>query len=178
MSNAAIPHSIDDEPLLYEFEAQLDVVPIGLVPEGIRMANSFEGRVRRGILEGARVWGIDHFVLRNDGVGLIDAQKTISRDDVHLFEHVRGYCLPPADLPMPPLEALLAPDFEWPDIPFAIQGFSSFRAAAPELRHLNRALAAIDGWASFATGALVVQTRLLPHRGLVPPLDRAPRIAA
>ena len=165
-----------DEPSLYQFEAQLEVVPIGLVPEGIRMANTFEGRVVRGILEGGRVWGIDHFVLRNDGVGILDAQKTISLGDVHLHEHVHGYCLPPDDLELPPLEALLEPGFEWPDIPFAIQGFSYFRAAAPELVHLNRALAAIDGWASFATGALVVETRLLKHQGRVAPLNRAPKL--
>ena len=168
--------TVREEPSLYQFEAQLEVVPIGLVPEGIRMANTFEGRVVEGILRGGRVWGIDHFVLRNDGVGILDAQKTISLGDVHLHEHVHGYCLPPEDLELPPLEALLEPGFEWPDVPFAIQGFSYFRAAAPELVHLNRALASIDGWASFATGALVVETRLMRHQGRVRPLDRAPRL--
>ena len=156
----------DPEPgrLLYRFEAQLDVVPIGLVPEGIRMANSFDGRVTAGDFEGARVWGVDHFLLRSDGVGIVDAPKTISGDDFHLFEHVRAYCLPPKGLEMPPLEAVLDPGFEWPDILFPIHGFSTFRAANPELEHLNHAVARIDGWVDFTTGGLAVETRLVEHR--------------
>lgn len=150
-------------PLLYRFEAQLEVTPIGLVPEGIRMANAFEGRVTRGIMEGARVWGIDHLLLRSDGVAVIDAQKAISQGDTHLYEHVRGYGLPPQGLQMPPLETLLDPSFEWPDVLFPILGSSTFRAAAPELQYLNRAISRIDGWFSFATGSLVIETRLMSH---------------
>lgn len=172
------PNGGDEEPrrgrFLYRFEAQLDVVPIGLVPEGIRMANTFDGRVTAGRFEGARVWGIDHFILRRDGVGIVDAPKTISGHEIsgrpvsdggfHLFEHVRAYSLPPAGLEMPPLEAILEPDFEWPDILFPIQGFSTFRAAHRELAHLNRAIARIDGWVDFTTGGLAVETTLVEHR--------------
>ncbi len=160
-----------DAPLLYRFEAELEVVPIGLVPEGLRMANRFEGRVTAGILEGARVWGIDHLLLRSDGIAIIDAQKTLSLGDTHLYEHVRGYGLPPDGLEMPPLEVLLDPSFEWPDVPFPVLGSSTFRAAAPELEALNRAVARVDGWFSFASGGLAVETRLLRHASAV----RGPR---
>jgi hypothetical protein len=153
----------DAAPLLYRFEAQLEVTPIGLVPEGIRMANSFEGRVTRGIMEGARVWGIDHLLLRSDGVAIIDAQKTISRGDTHLYEHVRGYGLPPQGLDMPPLVALLEPSFQWPDVLFPVVGFSTFRAGTPELEYLNRTVSRIDGWFNFATGGLAVETRPISH---------------
>jgi len=162
---------------LYRFEAELDVVPIGIVPEGIRMANTFDGTVTTGEFEGARVWGIDHFILRRDGVGIVDAPKTISGQAIsgrplrgegfHLFEHIRAYSLPPAEVEMPPLEAILEPDFEWPDILFPIQGFSTFRAAQPELAHLNRAIARIDGWVDFTTGRLAVETTLVDHRKAV-----------
>lgn len=155
-------------PLLYRFEAQLAFVPLGIVPEGLRMANSFEGRVTEGMLEGARVWGIDHLLLRRDGVAVIDAQKTISLGDAHVHEHVHGYCLPPDGMDVPPLEAVLTPGFQWPDVAFPIVGASTFRCGVPALAHLNRAVAAIAGEANFVTGALTIETRLLQ------PLRRLP----
>lgn len=150
---------------LYHFEARLELCTIGIVPEGLRMANRFEGRVRSGLLEGARVWGIDHFVIRTDGVGLIDAEKTLSLGDVLLYEHVRAYCLPPQGIEMPPLEALRAPGFEWPDLAFPMHGFSYFRAEHAELVHLNRALAYVEGNGNFRTGALQIDTFLVPRPG-------------
>lgn len=157
------------QPILYRFEAKLEVNPIGIVPEGFRMANAFEGRVTHGMLEGARVWGIDHLLLRTDGVAIIDAQKTISGGGVHVYEHVRGYGLPPLGITLPPLEELLEPGFEWPDVQFPVLGASTFRAAAPEHEALNRALARVDGWFNFSTGGLAIETRLLPHDDRVAP---------
>ncbi len=146
---------------LYQFEAQLELNTIGLVPEGLRMANRFEGRITAGLLRGARVWGIDHFVIRSDGIGLIQAEKTISLGGLHLYEHVQAYCYPPAGLPLPALEALVAPGFEWPDVFFPMQGFSTFRAAHPEYLYLNRALARVQGAGNFSSGALRIETSLL-----------------
>lgn len=155
-----------DRPLLYRFEATIATVPIGIVPEGLRIALSFEGRVTHGLLEGARVSGVDPLLIRRDGVGIIDAPKTISGGDVHVYEHVRGYCSPPKGLTMPPLEAVLEPGFAWPDVPFPVLGFSIFRAGVPELAFLNDALATIEGYANFVTKRLVVETRLFEHGGL------------
>jgi hypothetical protein len=157
---------------LYRFDAHLDVHPIGIVPEGLRMANAFEGEVTGGALAeagfaGARVWGIDHFVLRRDGVGLIDAEKTISAGDRQLYEHVVGYCLPPEGVELPPLEALLEPGFVWPDLLSPIIGTSRFRCAVTELDYLNRAFATIEGWAHFPTGGLAVETSLAEYAGEV-----------
>lgn len=148
-------------PLLYRFEAQLSPNVVGLVPEGLLMANAFEGRVTEGLMKGARVWGVDHLLIRSDGVGVIDAPKTISLGDRHLFEHVRGYCVPPLGMPIPPLEEMLSPDFAWPDAPFTVRGTSLFRAADPELARLRSAIARIDGRAWFSTGRLEVETRLV-----------------
>jgi hypothetical protein len=155
--------------LLYRFEARLDFVPIGLVPEGFRLVLSFEGAVTEGDFVGARVWGTDHLLLRRDGVGVIDAPKTISTSSGQLFEHLRGYCLPPEGMTLPPLEALLSSDFSWPDALFPIQGFSTFRAGSPELSYLNRALATVDGWSNLSTGRLAVETRLIEHYSSVAP---------
>lgn len=151
--------------LLYRFEAQLEFNVVGLVSEGLQMSNPFEGTVTEGAFEGARVWGIDPFLLRRDGVGVIDVPKTISGEGYNVYEHVRAYSFAPEGLEMPPLEALLEPGFEWPDVRFPIQGSSTFRAAVPELEWLNRAVARVDGWANLATGALVIETRLLEPVG-------------
>jgi hypothetical protein len=170
---ATVLHNIDrnavslgtsEARLLFRFEAELDVLPIGITPEGLRMANSYEGLVTAGDFDGARVWGTDHLLLRRDGVCVIDAQTMLSQsDNRHVYEHVYGYCLPPRGLEIPPLEMLLEPDFEWPDVDFPIVAFSTFRAAAPELAYLNSATARIDGWANFATGGLAIETRLVEH---------------
>ncbi len=71
------------------------MIPIGLVPEGIRMTVGYEGEISVGMLEGARVWGIDPLLLRADGVGVIDTAKTISDGETTLYEHVQAYCIPP-----------------------------------------------------------------------------------
>lgn len=153
---------------LYRFEAQLDPTPVGLTPEGLRITLGFEGRITGGELasrgfDGARVWGIDHFLLRRDFVGVIDAPKTVAAGEKAFFEHVRAYTLPPAGMQLPPLEALVEPGFRWPDVEFAIQGFSTFRSGVPDLSHLDRALARIDGWGNFSTGRFAIETRLLAH---------------
>lgn len=154
--------------LIFRFEARLNVLPIGVTPEGLRMANSYEGIATGGDLVGARVRGTDHLLLRRDGVCVIEAQTLISREGEHVYEDVHGYCLPPDGLQVPPLETLMEPDFEWPDIDFPIVGFSTFRAALPHLEYLNNATARIDGWVNFATGGLAVDTRLLAHDAATP----------
>ena len=155
-----------DEPF-YRFEAQLQFAPIGIVPEGLRMALSFDGTVVSGPLEGARVWGTDPLVIRSDGIGVLDVSKIISLGDgVNLYEHVRGFCSPPPGMDVPPLEVIGAPGFTFPDVPFPITGFSTFAAASPHYTHLNRRLARIDGHASFATGRLVIEARLVDPRSV------------
>ena len=156
-----------DTELLYRFEANLDFNVVGRVAEGLQMSNPFEGTATDGVFQGARVWGSDPFLLRSDGVGVIDVPKTISGPGYHVLEHVRAYSLPPAGLELPPLEALLAPDFEWPDVRFPILGSSTFRTGAPELTWLNRVVARVDGFANMATGALVIETRSLAPRSSV-----------
>jgi hypothetical protein len=159
-----LPAAHADGHLLFRFEAQLNITPVGITPEGLRMANSYEGMVTDGDFDGARVWGTDHLLLRRDGVCVIDAQTMLSQSaQVNVYEHVWGYCLPPEGMQLPPLESLLEPGFEWPDVNFPIVAFSVFRAAAPELDYLNRATARIDGWANFATGGLAIETRLVSH---------------
>lgn len=151
--------------LLYRFEADLDVIPVGLTPEGIRMTVGYEGEIEMGMLEGARVWGVDPLLLRIDGVGVIDTAKTISDGETTLYEHVQAYCMPPEGLEVPPPEAILDPSFRWPDVEFPILGSSTFRAGSAEYGHLNTTVAVIEGWANFATRRNAIETRVLRHTG-------------
>ena len=151
--------------LLYRFEADLEVTPVGLTPEGIRMTVEYDGRIDAGMLEGARVWGNDPLLLRVDGVGIIDTAKTISNGETTLYEHVHAYCMPPDGLEVPPAEVILDPSFTWPDVEFPILGSSMFRSGSPDYAHLNSAIATIEGWANFATRRNAIETRVLRHTG-------------
>jgi hypothetical protein len=158
--------------LLYRFEAELDLTPIGLTPEGIRMTVDYEGEITAGIMRGARVWGTDPLLLRSDGVGVIDTAKTIADGTTALYEHVRAYCIPPEGLEVPPPDVILDASFSWPDVEFPILGFSMFRTGDPAYAHLNTTIAAIEGSANFATGRNAIETRVLRHTGTAAPPRR------
>lgn len=146
--------------LIYRFEGRLtELNPVGILPEGLLMANPFDATVTDGPLAGARLWGIDHFLVRPDGVGVIDAPETISRGDLHVVGQVRGYVLPPEGAPAPPLEAMIDPGFAWPDAPFRITGSVMLRTAEPQLDWLNRTVAVIAGEVNMSTGRLVIEAR-------------------
>lgn len=143
--------------VLYHMEARLTTsVPIGLLPEGIRMDNAFEGRITSGDLAGARVDGIDYYLIRPDGVGVIDARETIVGDGFAIGAHARGYVLPPEGMQVPPLERLLDPEFPWPDEPFPLRVTQTFRTGAPGLDHLNRLVVAHLGGVNYATRRITV----------------------
>jgi hypothetical protein len=160
-TQAMTPDARWEPEFLYRFEAALHATVIGLTPEGLRLTISFDGTIREGLLQGARVSGIDHYLLRSDGVGVVDTGKTLSLGDVHVYEHVRGYCVPPEGLELPPLGKLIEPDFAWPDLAFPILGSSMFRTGAAELEYLNQAIAQLEGWANFACGTIEISTYLL-----------------
>jgi hypothetical protein len=166
-------HLVDDRPaageLIYRFEGQLgEMRPIGLFPEGIRFHNDFDARVVAGPFEGGRIFGLDQFLLRPDGVGVIDAPEVIEWGTSRVSVRVRGYVVPPPGLPVPPLEVVAAPDFEFPDVPFRVTGSATFRTAVPGLAGLNRTIAVVEGTVSLATGRLEVEARAV---GAAPPHD-------
>lgn len=147
--------------LIYRFEAELTTLNVvGVLPEGLLFSNPFEGLVTDGPLSGARVWGIDSFLLRPDGVGVIDAPETLSRDGLHVAGAVRGYALPPDGMIMPPLDALLEPDFHWPTAPFRIRASVLFRTADPTLDWLNRVIAIVAGEVTMHDRQLRIEARV------------------
>jgi len=148
--------------LVYRYEADFtEVVPVGFVPEGIRLDVHSSGQVVEGSLSGATLRGIDYLLLRSDGVGVIDAHNVISTDSgQHVSDRAQGYIdTPPPELQMPPPEAMLLPDTQWPDFPLPMHGFALYRTGAEELAWMNRTALAFEGTVNVGTGKLIVEAR-------------------
>jgi hypothetical protein len=144
-------------PLIYRFEGQLgDLYPIGLFDDGIRFHNQFEGRVVDGPFAGGRIFGLDQFLLRPDGVGEIVAPEVIDDGVTRVALEVRGYLVPPTGAPVPPLEALLAPGFEFPDAEFRVTGSATIATTSTTHNGLNRTIAVVEGTVNMGTRAMDV----------------------
>jgi hypothetical protein len=97
--------------LLYRFEGRIGAsTPVGLLGEGLRLDNAFEGRITDGILAGGRAWGTDYVRLRDDGVWVLDAREVIEVPGGRVHASARGYGLPPTDSPPPTSRRRCAPD--------------------------------------------------------------------
>ena len=145
--------------LVYRLEADVtELVPVGLVPEGIRFDAHFSGRVVKGPLSGVTVRGIDYLLLRSDGVSVLDAYTTISAETgQHVSVHAQGYTSPPPEMQLPPPEVILSPEFRWPDAPIPIHGFALYRTGAEDLAWMNRTALALEGTVNVGTGKLVLE---------------------
>lgn len=151
-----------DHALVYRLEGKLaSMYPIGVFSEGIRFHNDFSADIVAGPFAGGRVFGLDQFLLRPDGVGVIVAPEVIEKDDVRVAAELRGYVVPPAGMEMPPLEVLAAPGFEFPDVDFRVTATALMRTADPRYDYLNRAVIAIEGTVNLDTGRLAVESRVL-----------------
>jgi hypothetical protein len=106
----------------YAFEAELTrISAIGLAAEGIHIDVGFTGSITEGQLTGCAIEGIDHLLIRPDGVGVIYARELISNLDRAIAAiRAEGYIVPP--LPMPELLVLADPNFQWPDVDLPLHG--------------------------------------------------------
>lgn len=147
---------------VYRFQGMLGAMnPVGIFDDGIRFHNHFEGRVVAGPFAGGRISGPDYFVLRHDGVGEIHAPELIELGDVRVALDVRGYVVPPAGAPVPPLSAVLEPGFEFPDVPFRVTGSALAATTSTEHAYLNRSTILVEGTVNMGTGELDVTARLV-----------------
>jgi hypothetical protein len=143
---------------LFRMEGRMtELVTVGLLPEGIRMHNSFEGTIVEGEPAGAHVSGIDEFVIRPDGIGVVDAREVVISGAGTLNADVFGYGHPPAGLQMPPLEVFLDPGFVWPDVRFTLECAAVYRTAAPALATMNRTTVVHLGHVNMHTRELVIE---------------------
>ena len=149
--------------LVYRFEARTtELIPVGLVPEGIRLDAYFSGPVTEGVLSGATLRGIDYVLLRADGIGVIDAHDVISTGTgQHVSVHAQGYITPPPEVQMPPPEVMLSPEFQWPDVPLPMHGFVLARTGSEELAWMNRTALGFEGTVNVGTGEVLAEARAL-----------------
>ncbi len=145
----------------YAIEATITrVVPIGLVPEGLRMDVSYQGTMIEGPLTGDVVEGTDYFLLRRDGVGIVDARQVFSGEGSRtVAARVHGYLTSRA--PMPPLEEIADPVFVWPDIDLQVHGAADLRTAAPELQAVNATVFGSTGTTNVARAELRIRAQSL-----------------
>lgn len=152
--------------LVYRVEARIsEVIPVGLVPEGVRLDAHFSGRVVEGPLSGATMRGVDYLLLRADGIGVIDAYEVVSTEaGAHVSAHAQGYVTPPPGVQLPPPEVMLSPGFEWPDLPLPMHGFVLYRTGAEDLSWMNRTSLGFEGTVNVGTGELIIEARAM-HTG-------------
>lgn len=143
----------------YGFQAQITrVAPVGVVPDGLRIDVGFAGSMSDGPLTGSPIEGVDYLLIRADGIGVIEAREyVVVEGGGALSLRVDGYIVPP--FPMPPLEALLDPAFEWPDADLPLHGAARMSAASAQLAAVNQNVYAFNGAVNMARGSLVVAGR-------------------
>ena len=146
--------------LVYRLDADLGKqIPIGLVPEGIRLDAPFSGTIVEGHFTGASLQGIDYLLLRADGVGVINAHEVITTPaGQSISVHAQGYITLPEGMPLPPPDVLLSPEFHWPDVALPLHGFALLRCGAPDLAWVNRTALAFTGSVNVGIGKLKVAT--------------------
>ncbi len=146
--------------LIYRFEAQLgEPFPVGVFDDGIRFHNNFDGRISGGPFAGARIYGLDEFKLRPDGVGEVVAPEAIDAGDVRASVHVRGYVVPPDGMAMPPLEVVATPGFAFPDLDFRFTGSATMATTNADFAWLNSTVAILEGTVNMGTGTIKVEAR-------------------
>jgi hypothetical protein len=155
--NAVLKHASD---LMYAIDGQFhDIVLIGPVNAGFRMNGHFGGTVTKGELAGAKMTGVDYFLLRHDGVGVVRAHEVITDEDRVIAVELHGLLLPPQAITAPRPADISQPDFAWPAAPYSIHVNASFETAAPALAHLNRTVVTHSGTVNFATGKIAIEAR-------------------
>lgn len=145
--------------LVYRVEATLgEPTAVGAVADGVRLDVPFDGRITGGAIAGGRAWGLDYVVQRRNGIAVVEARDVFELPGGGvMYAHARGYAVPPAGTKMPSVEAMLAPDFEPPDLWLPIRAFSLCETVAPEFEELNHTLVKVDGRLNSGTAELVFE---------------------
>ena len=124
-----------------------------------RFHNDFEGTVTSGPFAGGRIFGLDQFRIRPDGVGVVVAPEVIEVGDVRVGVQVHGFVVAPEGTPVPSLDEIASPAFRFPDVPFRFTGCALIATAHPEHQHLNSVIGVLEGTVNLGTGRLDVECR-------------------
>ncbi len=138
------------------------MVPVGITTAGLRLDASFEGQMGKGAFEGSSIRGIDYLLLRRDSVAVVDArEQLVLPSGLAVALHARGYITPPFELP--PLEALLTPDFSWPDVEMPMHGCVLAEGGGDDAAEWNRVVFGFRGGVNVGAGTLHVEAASLPQ---------------
>ncbi|MGY1712341.1 DUF3237 family protein [Geodermatophilus sp. SYSU D00758] len=141
----------------YVFEASItNAIPIGVVGADVRMDVHVEGTITEGLMAGGTVTGIDHLLMRADGVGVLDVRELIRTPDGAVVALTAlGYAVPPFD--MPPPDRLTSPDMQWPDVDVPLHGAATMQTGVPALAEVNRTVFGFTGTVNMARGQIRVR---------------------
>lgn len=127
---------------------------------GLRLDAHYTGTITEGPLTGDAVEGVDYFLLRRDGVGVVDVRQVFSGEGGRtVTARVHGYLTSP--VPMPPLEEIADPAFAWPDVELATHGAVDLRTAAPGLQALKATVFLFTGTVNVARSELRIRAQSL-----------------
>ena len=133
---------------------------IGLVPGGLRLNSKFAGTVTDGLFAGSAAEGVDYVLIRPDFVMEINIREIITiPDGPPVAVTIKGYWVPTTE--MPPLEAMLDPDFAMPDVEIPGHGAAWFETMAPQYAFLNHTVFSFTGTINIARGEVRVTYRSL-----------------
>ncbi len=133
---------------------------VGLVPGGLRLNSKYTGTVTDGLFAGSAVEGVDYVLIRPDFVMEMNIREIITiPDGPPVAVTVRGFWVPTVE--MPPLEAMLDPDFAMPDVEIPGHGAAWFETMAPQHAFLNHTVFSFTGTINIARGEVRVTYRSL-----------------
>ncbi len=103
-------------------------------------------------MAGGRVTGIDHLLLRREGIGVLDVEEVVHLPaGTAVALSVTGYAVPP--YPVPPLEEI-GPDMPWPEVDVPVHGAVTMRTGDPSLAAVNRTVLGMTGTVNMARGTI------------------------
>lgn len=133
---------------------------VGLVPGGLRLNSKFAGTVTDGLFAGSTSEGIDYVLIRPDFVMEMNAREIITiPDGPPVAVTIKGFWVPTME--MPPLEAMLDPDFEFADVEIPGHGAAWFETMAPQYAFLNHTVFSFTGTINIARGEIRLTYRSL-----------------
>ena len=134
-------------------EAQIvNMEVIGLVPEGLRIDSHTRGVVTEGFLAGATTTGVDYLLIRHDGVSVLDARwLVVHADGFSAAITIKGF----SGEPTPGLlEAMLDPEFEFPDVDSPAHAAAWFQTMAPQYAFLNHTVFGCNATINMVQGVI------------------------
>ena len=127
------------EEFLYELKANMDMVVIGPVPEGIRINFPFAGDVS-GEISG-KIEGVDYVLTRPDGVGVLHILGVITTEEGDIISvEASGFGIPTQE-----------------EGRYSLKGAITFQTASEKYAWLNTTLAAGKGYADINKRQLYVK---------------------